>query len=68
MSEHLPECADPGVMPHAIDCFCAVIRACEQRVISEAVQRIKALPWAHENWMAFDERVSIIAALEGEQT
>ena len=67
MSEHLPECADPGVMPHAIDCYCAVIRACEQRVISEAVQRIKELPWSAENWMAFDERVAIIAAIQGDQ-
>jgi hypothetical protein len=37
MTEHLPECADKSVMPHSLDCFCDVIRACEKRVIAAAI-------------------------------
>ncbi len=72
MTEHLPECADQTVMPHAIDCFCAVIRACEQRVISDAVQRVEAIPDAH--WVnpnriaAAGNKAQVIAAIKGDQT
>lgn len=32
MTEHRPECADHGVIPHYIDCICEALRACEKRV------------------------------------
>jgi hypothetical protein len=67
MTTHMPECwsTDPSDPPAW--CICDELRACEERVIARAVQRVKALPWSHENWMAFDERVSIIAAIKGDQ-
>jgi len=48
MTDHLPECADKSVMPHNLNCFCDVIRACEERVIAAAVQRVEALPHSLE--------------------
>ena len=74
MTEHLPECADQTVMPHAIDCFCAVIRACEQRVITAAVHRVEAIPAPNRmidvmpRGEQFVRRSAAIAAIKGEQT
>ena len=45
MTTHLPDCwaTDPSDPPAW--CICDELRACEQRVISEAVQRVEALNW-----------------------
>jgi hypothetical protein len=32
--------------------------------LAEAVQRIKALPWTSETWIAHAERAAIIAAIK----
>jgi hypothetical protein len=67
MTDHLPECADKSVMPHNLDCFCDVIRACEERVIAAAVQRVQALPpiGAFVNELAFVSRAAVIDAIKG---
>jgi hypothetical protein len=43
------------------------LRACEQRFIAAAVQRVGALPWTSETWLAHAERAAIIAAIKGDQ-
>ena len=44
------------------DCECALI----DRVITAAVQRVQALPWTSETWLAHAERAAIIAAIKGD--
>lgn len=39
----------------------------QRDALAAAVQQIKDLPWSHENWIAYDERAAIIAAIKGEQ-
>jgi hypothetical protein len=49
------------------ECICNRLRTCEERVIATTVQRIKALPWTSETWLAQAERAAIIAAIKGDQ-
>jgi hypothetical protein len=35
--------------------------------LAEAVQRVEALPWTSETWLAHAERAAIIATIKGEQ-
>ena len=48
MSEHLPECpvavARPGTFT---SCICDALRACEQRVLNAAVQRVEEMAIPH---------------------
>ena len=62
MTEHLQEC-NYEKNPERNACICERLRACEQRVIAAAVQRIEALPWTSETWNAHAERAAIIDAL-----
>ncbi len=69
MTDHLPECADKSVMPHNLDCFCDVIRACEERVIAAAVQRVDALPGTGSHTPGVGTvlgRAAVIAAIKGD--
>jgi hypothetical protein len=43
------------------------LRACEARVTAAAVQRVQALPWTSDTWLAHAERAAIIAAIKGDQ-
>ena len=46
MTEHLPECAVAAARPGTFtSCICDELRACEQRVRGEVVQRVEALGW-----------------------
>lgn len=76
MTEHLPEC--PWA-PHDCDdnlcercdrgCYCNELRACEQRVIDAAAQRVEALAkeWA-EQTLAVQLATGIaLAAVRGDQ-
>jgi len=39
----------------------------QREALDAAVQRIKALPWTSETWLAHAERAAIIAAIKGDQ-
>ena len=39
----------------------------QRDAIAAAVQRIEALPWTSETWLAHAERAAIIAAIKGDQ-
>jgi hypothetical protein len=69
MTEHLPECADKSVMPHNLDCFCDVIRACEERITAAAVQRVEGYLQhdVADGWMPRSKAEGIIAVLKGNQ-
>ena len=44
MTEHLPECAVAAARPGTfLSCICDALRACEDRVVAAAVQRVEAL-------------------------
>ncbi len=70
MTEHLPECPvermlRSGKTVGSQTCICKALRACEQRVIDAAVQRVQAFldPWPN-TWL---RRVETIAAVRGDQ-
>lgn len=72
MNEHLPECPvekrlRAGRTVGSQTCICGALRACETRVLGEAVQRIEALPWTSETWTAHAERAAIIAEIREDQ-
>jgi hypothetical protein len=41
--------------------------AIRESTLREAVQRVEALPWTSETWLAHAERAAIIAAIKGDQ-
>ena len=43
MSEHLPECPCQFAYDCGGPCICDALRACEQRVLDAAVQRVAAV-------------------------
>ena len=70
MTDHLPECADKSVMPHNLDCFCDVIRACEGRVIAAAVQRVEAYEYISTIGVTLSyliPKATAIALIKGDQ-
>ena len=48
MTEHLPECPCQCAYDCGGPCYCDALRACEQRVLEAAVQRVEALPHSLE--------------------
>jgi len=48
MTTHLPECRASYSSDPPAWCICDELRACEERVIPEAVQRVEALAWQHQ--------------------
>ena len=63
-ADHLPECA-PRVSDWGEDCICQYLRACEQRVLETARERIMTLPYEidGEIWVDRDQVVGWIDAL-----
>ena len=49
MTEHLPECHCQCAYDCGGPCICDALRACEERVIGEAVQRVEALEFDPES-------------------
>ena len=45
----------------------AAYRMGQRDAIDDAVQRVEALPWTSETWLAHAERAAIIATIKGEQ-
>lgn len=35
-----------------------------ERIVNECIQTIKDMPWSEENWLAVDDRIDIINALQ----
>lgn len=72
MTEHLPECPVERMLRRgktvgSQTCICDALQACEERVTAAAVQRVEALPWTSETWLAHAERAAIITAIKGDQ-
>ena len=44
----------------------AAYRIGQRDAIDDAVQRVEALPWTSETWLAHAERAAIIAAIRDE--
>ena len=68
MSEHLPECPVAAARPGTFtSCICGRLRACEERVLDAAVQRVEALlfPWPN-TWPGMIRRGDVITAIKGE--
>ena len=68
MTEHLPECKW-----HEFQCWCCIcdeLRACEQRVLDAAVQRVTELPDLIDAGFAYYmnllNRAAVIDAIRGE--
>jgi len=38
----------------------------QRDALADAVQRVQALPWTSETWLAHAERAAIIAAIKGD--
>jgi hypothetical protein len=45
----------------------AAYRMGQRDAIDDAVQRIEALPWTSETWLAHAERAAILATIKGDQ-
>ena len=45
-------------------CQCSLIAKVREETFAAAVQRVEALPWTSENWIAHAERAAIIAAID----
>jgi hypothetical protein len=45
----------------------AAYRMGSRDALDDAVQRVEALPWTSETWLAHAERAAIIAAIKGDQ-
>jgi hypothetical protein len=54
---------DPG---NPFDAARVAYEAGQRDALSDAVQRVKALPWTSETWLAHAERAAIIAAIKGD--
>lgn len=78
MTEHLPECPvekrlRSGKTVSSQTCICGALRACEDRVLDAAVQRVEALAIPHDFPIAvtcdvWNQVVSqCIAAIKGDQ-
>ena len=67
MTEHLPECWAKHESDPPAWCICDELRACEERVLDAAVQRIEALlfPWPN-TWPGMIRRGDVITAIKGE--
>jgi len=79
MTEHLPECVEPQTefpcqqcweIECECICICNQLRACEERVIAAAVQRVEALwsidpSWDGTNWN--NALHAAIAGIKGDQ-
>ena len=66
MTEHLPECFETWQIVRKCN-ICDALRACEQRVIAAAVQRMEALwsldpSWDGTNWN--NALTSVLAAID----
>jgi hypothetical protein len=69
MTEHLPECAVAVALPGTFtSCICEALRACEERVLNAAVQRVAALidPWPNTS-PGLIRRGNVFAAIKGDQ-
>ena len=53
--------------PRAYPCDCQLIAKVRGDTLAAAVQRVESLPWTHENWIAWDERAAILAAIKAGQ-
>ena len=56
-----------GFLAGAAVCECDLIAKVRRDERDSAVKRIKSLSWSHENWIAFDERAAILAAIKAGQ-
>ena len=71
MTKHLPECQPESVPDPPFICICPELRACEDRAIAAAVQRIEALwsidpSWDGTNWNnALHAATAVIRDAEG---
>ena len=45
----------------------AAYRMGSRDALDAAVQRVEALPWTSETWLAHAERAAILAAIKGDQ-
>lgn len=48
------------------ECLCDLIAKVREDERQDAVQRVKDMPWTHDNWIAYDERAAVIQAIKGE--
>jgi phage baseplate assembly protein gpV len=46
---------------------CGIVEDIRRETLAAAVQRVESLPWTHENWIAWDERAAILAAIKAWQ-
>jgi hypothetical protein len=56
-------------MPHNLDCFCDVIRACEERVIAAAVHRVEAYEYISTIGVVLSSvvpKAAVIALIKGD--
>lgn len=75
MSEHLPECPTKNCCSLCEEattrkCICHALRACEERVIAAAVQRVEAMPdWRDSGltYIGLFHRELVITAIKGDQ-
>ena len=73
MTDHQPECRWPRYMVVCVGCGRRQMyrpnsyEQGQRDALAEAVQRIKALPWTSDTWLAHAERAAIIAAIKGDQ-
>ena len=71
MTEHLPECAVSVALPGTFtSCICDELRACEARVLGEAVQRVEAFEYVSTIGVTLSHVVpksTVIALIKGDQ-
>lgn len=48
-------------------CVCDIVEDIRRDTLAAAVGRVESLPWSHENWIAWDERAAILAAIKAGQ-
>ena len=73
MTEHLPECFETWQIVRKCN-ICDALRACEQRVIAAAVQRVEALAvnpyYCEDQWHGAETHLvtsQVITAVKGDQ-
>jgi hypothetical protein len=48
-------------------CVCDIVAEIRNDTLDAVVERVESLPWSHENWIAWDERAAILAAIKAGQ-
>ena len=67
MTEHLPECWNKHESDPPAWCICDELRACAERVLAAAVQRVEALGWDYTHSRGeLIIRAKAIAAIKNE--